>query len=275
MAGSLRGNIKRKQAKSQSANLDSPNDVTMNNLDFTLDRSWQPTNSTRILYNGSLVSDSVFQTELLNMTALFGIFEALDYRSWRSVYGNQHNLTNITASGYDPSLWMCNANYSSPCTESAAATNASDWIITPENIPIDYCLSKHTPGEICQLEYSSFIISFITGCDFIKALVILAALRLVKDPPLVTIGDSIAAFLKKPESILGHCLLDQERALSLSNFNKFFWFLPYDSQKITRDRTIADIYPEIYSPFPIKWAIPHKRWYHAPSRSRWTSFLAL
>ncbi len=248
----------------------------LSNLNFTIGHAWR--NSTA---NFSADYDaSGFENDLLNMCALFGVFDAMTYRDWRSWYAVRLadynvNITNISGLGYDPSIWMCDRNYSRLCTKEAALQNASDWKVTLGNIPIDHCLSKKTgtAGEMCRLEFSSMIFAIILGCDTIKIVVIVLALCTIEEQPLVTTGDAVTAFLKSPENYTeGRCLVDQERSVLESNF---FWFLSSDFTRVVGDDTVAKIWPAHFGPQRTAWEVRKKKWYHAPSQERWMSFFLL
>jgi hypothetical protein len=196
----------------------------------------------------------------------------MGYRQWRANYPTMIpdlSFTNISPIGYDPSIWMCDRNYSATCTKQAALTNASNWKVTLENIPIDYCLSKKTAGEVCRLEYSGIIFAVIICCDAIKVLVAALTLTRVTETPLVTIGDAIAAFLKDCEGYTkGRCLLDQDSALEHENI---FWLYPLDFSPVTGDGTVAQIWPELFGPRLMPWQKQTKKWAHAASWKRWMS----
>jgi hypothetical protein len=67
------------------------------------------------------------------------------------------------------------------------------------NRTVEYCLSQRVADE-CKLQFSLPIMLVIIFCNMVKLFCIL--LTLMKyDPTLITIGDAIASFLKRPEPL--------------------------------------------------------------------------
>lgn len=234
-------------------------------LGYTVNNSWSDSTET---------SNVTFENELLDMAGLMGIFTSFDYQGWKSVYRYYNNISNFSSPGFvDYSVWMCNDNYTKPCTGGAALNNASNWDLTPWGVPVDGCLSRPTlGGEACQLEYSLVILFVVIACDIVKIVAVIFTLRL-QGSPLITIGDAVAIFLRNPEEYTREkCLMDQNRASLESDF---FWFLPVDFTPVIGDGTVADIWPSLFGSFVQKWSSPRKRWFHAASGQRWSAMAAL
>ncbi|KAK5062496.1 hypothetical protein LTR84_004569 [Exophiala bonariae] len=247
-------------------NLGGINSKDLSYLNFTQDYEW---------FAHDKEANLGAPESLQNLSALFGIYDALDYKKWRSSYATflGQNESTFAASGYDPSIWMCERNYSLSCTKDAALQNASNWQVTLANIPIDHCLSSKTNGEVCRLESNRLILWITIGCDVVKIVVILFALCVISDPPLVTIGDSIAIFLKNPEQCTRRrCLVGQDKGFIESNF---YWLIPFDVCRGVGDKKLVEIWPEVFGPQSTPWVISTKKWGNAASLQRWFSCILL
>lgn len=246
------------------------NSEYLSNLDFAQKYRWYTVDENTDLETSA-------SENLRNLSGLFGIFDALNYRTWRSSYATELrkmapgvaalNFTNVAAGGFDPSIWMCERNHSGSCTKEAAMQHELDWQVTLANIPITHCLSNKTTDEVCRLEYNRLILGITIGCDIVKIVVIVLALCIISDPPLVTIGDGIAMFLENPEQrTRGRSLVGQDKTLLDSNFP---WLLPFDISRRIGDKKFAEIWPEVFGPQRTLWVVSRKKWRHAPSPQRW------
>lgn len=115
--------------------------------------------------------------------------------------------------------WICSQNGTalgsmnygtcgpSNCTAEAAWEKyhgSQRWIVA--GFDIDYCLSEEMPGE-CALNVGLPFLLTVVTCNLVKLLALIAALRTIKEDPLITIGDAMASFIKRPdESSRGLCL---------------------------------------------------------------------
>ncbi|KAL3481374.1 hypothetical protein BJX99DRAFT_164303 [Aspergillus californicus] len=124
----------------------------------------------------------------------------------------------VSANDYtdiDPYRWIC-AEQRGPVESSSCANHLSEirsqdvWIV--RGYKVDYCLAERAP-EKCTLEYSLPLAIAVICTNFIKAILICLAAVLLRDRPLLTIGDAISSFLRVPdESTRGKCLLSREVA---------------------------------------------------------------
>ncbi|KAL5319628.1 hypothetical protein ACEPPN_012683 [Leptodophora sp. 'Broadleaf-Isolate-01'] len=150
-------------------------------------------------------------TDLQNGT----IFDYMPSTSW------QDTVLTIGGSGWMANKWICSSpltNYSrtffskeaqttvTVCDSSLAIADEKNWKIVPNSVPIDYCLSERVP-ELCQLQFIVPIMIMVIVCNTVKFACILLAMLLLKDWPLVVIGDAISSFLDdEDEMTLGQCL---------------------------------------------------------------------
>lgn len=237
-------------------------------LGYTLNNNW----STEVVTEQT--GNSSFESKLLELNGLLGLFESHDYQEWKFGYRRHNNISNTSTPAFvDYSVWMCGDDYAKPCTEKAAMNNASDWKITPWGVPISGCLSRPTLlGEQCQLEYNSFILYAVIVCDVLKIVIVILTLR-VEGKPLITIGDAIASFLRNPDPCTkDKCLLDHEQASLESRFSRR---PPVGVSSIVSSGTVAEIRPTSSGPYVKAWSTPHRRWYNAASGARWSFTIAL
>lgn len=129
------------------------------------------------------------------------------------------NATNSFLDGYthqpdnfDTFWWMCGSSYyysSAICTTSVALKYASDWKVGQYDLPVQYCLAEPFPDH-CKLEVSIGILVVVAVCNLAKVLCTLAAFRLVRPSPLITVGDAIASFLTNADqTTTQNCLLSK------------------------------------------------------------------
>ncbi|KAL2832622.1 hypothetical protein BDW59DRAFT_169440 [Aspergillus cavernicola] len=113
----------------------------------------------------------------------------------------------------DPYQWICASRRGSAVFDRCAdhvsdIRSQDDWIV--RGYRVDYCLAERTP-EKCTLEYSLPLAIAVVVANFGKTILICLAAVLLRDFPLLTIGDSIASFLRLPaERTRGKCLLSRE-----------------------------------------------------------------
>jgi len=228
-------------------------------------------------------------SSLAGLNALFGFFTSYGYTPWKDSY-NKYFYGFAPSPTFDPTGWLCHANYTSSCTEEAALRNKTDWRVSLDGIPISYCLSQKTPTERCELKYSSIILGIVIGCDVLKILVIALALRSA-DRPLVTIGDVITYFIEFREPLTEkRCLLSQQQATSeedlisatLKRANPVddpCWSevcFPIDfsreerspmiRQVESRDKVVMDVF---HDALPMTWNPKKLRWFNAVSKTEW------
>ena len=107
---------------------------------------------------------------------------------------------------------------------------------------ISYCLSQPVE-ETCELQFSSLILFIVILCNIVKCTTMILILWRANDPPLVTMGDCITAFLQEPdETTAGMCLLDKHK-VSKGKWRGAGIALPWDSRR--------------------------RRWFAAASAKRW------
>lgn len=113
---------------------------------------------------------------------------------------------------FDNFGWMCGGSYtesSAICTTAAALSHALDWQVGSSNWPVQYCLSEPFQDH-CKLEVSIGILVVVAVCNLAKVLCMLAAFRVIRRSPLITVGDAIASFLTNVDQTTAQrCLLSR------------------------------------------------------------------
>lgn len=171
---------------------------------------------------------------------------------------------------YTGNNWICDPdnlivnNYK--CNYKTVAANASSWTLGPLNTnkadpyvlfpseewPIDYCLAQQTDlGGKCQLQYSLVIMICVLIANATKLSCMIFILRTHLEPVLATIGDGIASFLERPDTVT--------------------------AERPFLDRQQAHKFKMAGSKGPVRWQKPKRalRWWNAPSRPRWFITLTL
>jgi hypothetical protein len=112
-----------------------------------------------------------------------------------------------------PHNWMCWPDLAtcpasgcpqvSPC--SAAEAALGQW--TVRGYTVNSCLSQRVP-QYCRLQYSLPLTIVVIVANLVKAVVLFYMSFNESNPPMLTTGDAVASFLKKPDTFtLGRCLL--------------------------------------------------------------------
>jgi len=81
-----------------------------------------------------------------------------------------------------------------------------------QSYPIEYCYSEIDGQVTCQLQFASYILFVVIGCNLIKVGCMLWAAWLLWDldePIFATVGDAVTSYLDRPdETTKGWCLVD-------------------------------------------------------------------
>lgn len=102
-----------------------------------------------------------------------------------------------------------------------------------------YCMSLPV-AEQCMLQFSLTILLVVIGCNVVKLMCLLGTIWALNHPTLVTLGDAIASFLEKPDSITrGFCMMTRKNAqegifpISVQwDYRPHFWFAATGSGRI-------------------------------------------
>ena len=145
-----------------------------------------------------------------------------------SAQNNGSSLIFGKLSGLDPlywsQLWICtaheNSDYSTWCTAEWASTFIDDWAtclydaVENPGIPIDYCLVGEAGdnSQRCAFQYSAYLWITVCVCTFCESLLIVWTWLSHRENTMLTIGDAISDFLKRPDAAeSGHSVSVAER----------------------------------------------------------------
>ena len=114
---------------------------------------------------------------------------------------------------YLPSLWVC-GQFETPnvdcrteqCHSSPEATRelAADW--RPFGVKIEHCLAMKST-ENCKLQVNMPLCVVVVVLNLMKLAAMLMVCHVVRETPLLTVGDAIASFLRdQDETTAGMCL---------------------------------------------------------------------
>jgi hypothetical protein len=138
------------------------------------------------------------------------------------------------------------------CSDRVSQLNPADW--RPFGNKVEYCLSENVEQQ-CSIELSVQLSIFVLVCNLAKAMVLLYTLLVVKENPLLTIGDAISSFFeRKDKTTGGMCLMDKDNIDWWQRSSKLSWSVPEEQPRIFRRS--------------------RKRWYTAVSHRRWWTCLA-
>ncbi|KAF9891764.1 hypothetical protein FE257_003245 [Aspergillus nanangensis] len=125
----------------------------------------------------------------------------------------------------DPYNWICSGSRDLWAGMNCASevhkvlSNSKNWTVTDtmttkrEPHKVKYCLSEKTSQQ-CTVEYSLPLAIVVIIVNVIKALVLCGATFAMTDAPVLTTGDAIASFLRKPDPITkGQSLLSRDLVL--------------------------------------------------------------
>lgn len=160
-------------------------------------------------------------------------------------WGSHDSLNEM---GTQPFKWLCSKEHmtNDKCDLAKVVANLNEWAI--EGHKVEYCLSERRE-ETCMLQFSSRIMYIIIVANTIKAIVIIWTLCLYdgENPPLVTQGDAIDSFLRKPdEETKGICTVNKG---DISK--RHVWGFNYQNRP------------------PVPWKNTKHRWLHSASFRRW------
>lgn len=155
---------------------------------------WQEISSTqcREAYSAEILSD---RSDVLAVSSTkLPTKSLLHYFTYTAQVEESRNLAS----------WTC-----TPPFESSMCQNSTADHFQILAYPIDHCLSR-MKAEKCQLQFSLPIMIIVIICNLTKAICMLLTLRHRFATPLLTIGDAIDSFLRRPDIYTrNNCLGDK------------------------------------------------------------------
>ena len=103
----------------------------------------------------------------------------------------------------------CEFTFGESCASKWQSIDAANW--QPLGFKVSHCLSEDIE-QLCRLQFNRELAAVVIAFNCLKALV-LAYILLggVKETPLLTMGDAVASFLKRPDATTsGLCLMSKE-----------------------------------------------------------------
>ncbi|KAK0837876.1 hypothetical protein LTS02_017887 [Friedmanniomyces endolithicus] len=162
-----------------------------------------------------------------------------------------------------PTDWICEDDPTATlrnCDIAKQQRNATNWNV--KGYRIDYCLSELSsgPGQ-CRLQFSTTILAVVIVMNICKCLAMVLTLIQNREVALITVGDALASFLKKPDHLTeGRCMLAK-----------------IDVEKTLLRSTIPPVScGQTNPPPPVTYQdATHRRWFAAVSADRWVFTLGL
>lgn len=145
--------------------------------------------------------------------------------------------------------WICEANYKDitlgSCRSSVdGVKDGAPW--TVNGFKVDYCLSEIAPS-LCKLHILVRVGWLATSLNLIKALLIYYTIFIIKDGPILTMGDAVASFIQRPDP--------RTKGLCLS--------------------TVKHLKQHSYQTTPQPWRVKTDRWKDATSKTRRATALTM
>ncbi|KAB2574037.1 hypothetical protein DBV05_g7344, partial [Lasiodiplodia theobromae] len=153
-------------------------------------------------------------------------------------------------------FWICSQKYNydtskedvpSLCSDGAWKNANKDSSWTVYGFEVDHCLSEKVDTQ-CSLNVGLNLLIAVIVFNVVKVMTIIATIIVVKDRPLITVGDAASSFIKIPdEATKGMCLYSR---------------VDFESKK--KDG-------KAYHPVaaPRKFEVKQERWSSAASKRRW------
>lgn len=103
-----------------------------------------------------------------------------------------------TSDSIDAYRWMCEEiKTPAPNLDSCLSQmGVSEWRVN--GFKVDYCLSERAP-PVCKLHILLSVGWLVTFLNLLKALLIYYTALMIKEQPLMTIGDAVASFIERPD----------------------------------------------------------------------------
>lgn len=135
------------------------------------------------------------------------------------------NLEISKADSIDPHKWMCDGPWGGAkiCETPQTFTDPAKWqtlgvsqanlscsnnwctLRSPDALfDVEYCLAQPSP-ESCRIGASATLLLVVLACNLIKIFCFLWTILGYNSFPLVTLGDAIASFLRRPDSSTQGC----------------------------------------------------------------------
>lgn len=182
------------------------------------------------LYNESSLEDcmSAFATDF--QTSIGGLLLVLDVPEAAGsnftdpiIFSLDLSWTNGASCVGDEYAWMCAQTGKNICSSilggaetcaqqlPALKTNITGWRPFVAEYPVRSCFVVQEEGR-CKLQASLQVIIVVLVLNFLKAMAMFSMLKVLKEAPLLTMGDAVASFLESPDlQTKGLCLVSRHQ----------------------------------------------------------------
>lgn len=145
-----------------------------------------------------------------------------------------------------PFQWICGGNeFDCPHTDSCStqwqSIDAANW--SPFGNQIEYCLSGNV-NQLCRLQFNETLAIIVIVFNAIKVLTLIYVFFAVKENPLLTMGDAVASFLKRPDDTTrGLCLVSKRsiKQWSAGNVEADSVGVPYDPTRKSWSTAVSKV----------------------------------
>ncbi|OQE44821.1 hypothetical protein PENCOP_c002G08560 [Penicillium coprophilum] len=134
----------------------------------------------------------------------------------------------LTPPQADPYKWLCPSDWSGDCEAYLPTIQAQikedKWTVASTissggGWKVDYCLAEKA-RQFCKLQYSFPLTMVVIAFNLVKSAILYYMWFGMKEAPILTIGDAITSFLRRPDPYTkGGCLLLNREAQSMSRFS--------------------------------------------------------
>lgn len=146
---------------------------------------------------------------------------------------------------------------------------------------IDYCLSEQVAGKCC-VNFSLFIMIVVMVCNVEKALLMFLITFVLKDKPLITIGDAIDSFLNDSDQTTRGLCLSSKKSIKAGKFPQYGFEMvkDYDAALVCCYEAMSiqlknEGFSKDWKADPVEYRSSVERWFSAVTPARWYSCLAL
>lgn len=209
-----------------------------------------------------------FQTtygDLLLVTEQVSTNTSYVYLTMQGVFNPQRYL-DLEPPGADPYGWLCPNDWGDDCEVYLPTIQSQikegNWTVPSTSSSgggwkVDYCLAEKV-RQFCKLQYSFPLTMVVITFNLVKSAILCYMWFGMREAPILTIGDAITSFLRRPDPhTKGGCLLLNREAESV-----LFRYSPASIKK----------YP-LHE--PRKYVGKRRRWGSAVSTRRWVFSISL
>lgn len=206
-----------------------------------------------------------FITEYKNVIAIVSNTSDADSSSLLDVYINELPSSMDFSPKYDAFSWICNdtieyptllnSSPAVPCRErSREIEQYANTRWNSGGYDVAYCLAQKIKDPDCHLHFAPHLMGPVVLMNIVKCLVTFYVAFRLHDAPLITLGDAIASFIKRPDPATRGMCLATAKEMS-HQFSAATHHTPVLRTKAFDDKRY--------------------RWYHVITRGQWIVLISL